>query len=331
MCADHNEEQKEEVMKRLKKRSRLEINQEKEREERVQEVGDECHEEDGNDEKSDLTKSPTMENGDEYATNYIKGFKIMSSPGLKLVRVNLDFEDWTNQQDQKPGPTTINLIIEVTEEFPLRLIFPSVSMERPQGKLVQPGFMFLELNSMSGVGDQQLRVTMIQQRKEFYEKLFVSSKIQSLIPGATKDNTLVVLVFNGHDPVEVEQLFMSQIYQSATIYLSNVSCSNWKSAFEVKKAYKLQLQEEFVEAKHEASASPTLQEAYAVAAIQETSTVRVAAQLVREVKLRFKIGQSEAQIIREMEISASEWQGQYSTLIPPLNSTSMNNRHRRSS
>jgi hypothetical protein len=334
MCADKEEEQRGEVMKKRGKKRRQEERADEEEEEEGNITGNKYNEEDwkegtGESGEDDFTKSSTMETAEEYIANYIKGFKMATEllSGLKIIQVNFDSEvnKIRNQSSSQPSrSTTINLVLEVSEECSLRSFFPGASVERPQGKIVYPGFVFLELACWSGNFESDFETaSRITQRKEFYEKLFsCPNEIERLAPQATKDNTLVVLVFNGHDPVDVDQLFQSPVYQSATVYLSTMVCANWKSSFEspaLKEELKPRLREEFTVSQHEASTAAILQEANAINIIQETSFVRFADQLVREVKLRFRIGQSEAQIKREMHISDDEWQGNYSSLIPPTN------------
>ena len=102
----------------------------------------------------------------------------------------------------------------------------------------------IELTSMAGEAamiqiDLKANMTKVQHKLNFYNNLFMYNRdilAEDDIDITKSDEVLVLFIYNGMDPVEMQNSFVSENFKTLVVHLPFVACQEWSISLTAKKA-----------------------------------------------------------------------------------------------
>jgi hypothetical protein len=188
--------------------------------------------------KSQKSVSTSHEFGATYAKKYVEGLnKKIQFDDLKIqvIAENLLV---TKVNDRAFASGDLDVVLQIDQETSLSCLFPNTARISTTQTIPAGSFLFIELTSMAGSDVTRQykdnKLSKIEKKWNFFNSFFQSSMDE--VPGATKENSYALFVFNGADYVDVSRSFPSTYFTGGVVHMTIDSSVNWASHLEMERA-----------------------------------------------------------------------------------------------
>jgi len=190
--------------------------------------------------------STTQQTGTYYTNGFSEGFlahnknTMLNNTWIKTDYKVIGYKCNKRNNNNMQEIGDIDFICRITKDTWSRNLFPITSRSN-NIEIKANTLVLIEVTSMAGETaiqqiDKKTNMTKVQHKLNFFNNLFMYNTRNLARDGiniSEKDNVLVLFIYNGLDPVEMQNAFTSTQFHSLVVHLPFITCQEWKLSISI--------------------------------------------------------------------------------------------------